>query len=343
MREQSETNAYIEDMLSQPDCLRRVRIEEIQQALGPISREIGAYKRVILTGMGSSHAALRPLWLSLAQIGTPAWLTDAAECLGSLTALIDSQTLVIMASQSGRSAEIVALADEVRQRGGKLLAITNDLDSPLAHTADAVVDIRVGVEHAVSTKTYLNTLGVGLALGRIFLGKGIDDVLQRTADVLERYLSDWREQTERLKHEVGLPQRLYFLARGPSLASAEYGALISKEAARWPVEALSVPQFRHGPMELADERLTVVLFAGADPVARRHNSAFHADLEGYGARSFWLDSGPGSGAFAIPDTDSDTRQFAETLPLQLLSIAIAEGSGIAPGTFRHLKKVTTVL
>ena len=337
------TNAYIADLLAQPDCLRRLSIIEVENAIAPVVAEIGKYRRIILTGMGSSYSALRPLWLALVEAGHPAWLVDAAECLGHFTPLIDASTLVIAASQSGRSAEIVALAEQIRSREGTLLAITNDPASPLAQHASAVVEIRVGVENAVSTKTYLNTLGVGLAISRIVLQRDYDDVLERTADQLDHYLDNWRQRTEEVKGAIGLPERLFLLARGHSLAAAEYGALIAKEAARWPVEALNVPQFRHGPLELADERLTVVILAGTNNVARQHNLALHNDLLGFGARSFWLGTGVEAGPLAIPATAEDATCIVEAVPLQLLSVAIAEQSGINAGVFRHLKKVTTVL
>jgi len=343
MLEKPDANAYIDDILLQPECLRRLRMKDVVEAVEPVGRTIGRYKRVLLTGMGSSHAALRPLWLSLVEAGNPAWLVDAAECLGHFTQLIDDETFVIAASQSGRSAELVALSSAIKQRGGKTLAITNDKKSPLAQNADAVVDICVGIENAVSTKTYLNTLGVCIALDRIFLGKDLDDSLERTADALETYLESWKERTERLKDAIGLPERLYFLARGRSLAAAEYGALIVKEAAKWPVEAQSVPQFRHGPLELADERLTTIIFAGREMIARAQNRALYTDLASFGARSFWLDEQPDEGPLTIATTDPDSRPLAEAVPLQLLSLAIAELSGIRPGSFRHLKKITTVL
>jgi glucosamine--fructose-6-phosphate aminotransferase (isomerizing) len=195
----------------------------------------------------------------------------------------------------------------------------------------------------VSTKTYINTLGVGAALARVFLQHELDDGLERTADAIANYLADWRQRTERLKGAFGLPQRLYFLGRGASLAAAQYGALITKEAARWPVEALSAPQFRHGPLELADPDLTVVIVAGQKGVARQYNQTLFADLSGFGTRAFWLDTDSDGGLLTIPTTIADTRWIAEAIPLQLLSIAIAEQLGIRPGLFRHLSKVTSVL
>lgn len=338
-----DQNDYIHDILLQPDCLRRLQGRDVADALESMGKSIEGYSRVILTGMGSSYSALRPLWLSLVKNGISAWLVDAAECLSHFPPLIDRTTLVIAASQSGRSAEIVALCEEVRSRHGRLLAITNDLTSPLAINAHAVIDIHVGVENTVSTKTYLNTLGVGVVIDRVLFGSASSLNWNATADLLSQYLADWRTHVDGLKETLGLPDRLYFLARGPSLAAAQYGALIMKEASRWPVEAQNVPQFRHGPLELADARLTVVILAGRDEVSRQQNRSLHKDLLGYGARSFWLDSEPGGGPLSIPASDVDTTCIMEAVPLQLLSVAVAEQAGIQPGSFRHLKKITTVL
>ncbi len=63
--------------------------------------------------------------------------------------------LVVGISQSGQSPDIVSVLEEGRKQGSPTLAITNEPDSPLAQTADWVIDIQAGVEAAVAaTKTY---------------------------------------------------------------------------------------------------------------------------------------------------------------------------------------------
>jgi len=335
-------SAYAADILSQPDCLRRVRMGEVASSLQQVVGSLGRFTRIVLTGMGASHAALRPLWLSLIGKGYPAWLLESSEVLASALPLVDRSTLLIVASQSGRSAEIIALAGEASERGAMMLAITNDVGSPLARAAHAVVEIKAGIENAVSTKTYINTLGATISIRRILFGEPIDDVLDRTADALSIYLDTMAGRVRAMKDAVGVPERLFFLARGRSLAAAECGALIMKEAAKRPIEAQSVAQFRHGPLELADERLTVVLLAGSQPRDRELNAALDADLRTHGARTFLLDTNPPDAIMAIPPVLDDARPIAEILPLQLLSVAIAEQTGVVPGVFRHLSKVTTV-
>ena len=63
--------------------------------------------------------------------------------------------LVVGISQSGMSPDIVSVLEEGKRQGSMTLAITNEPDSPLAHSADAVIDICAGTERAVAaTKTY---------------------------------------------------------------------------------------------------------------------------------------------------------------------------------------------
>ena len=158
------------------------------------------------------------------------------------------------------------------------------------------------------------------------------------AEALEVYLGGWEARVEQLKAVVGLPERLYVLARGASLAAASCGALIAKEAAKPPVEAMSSPQFRHGPLELADERLTAIVLAGTAPTASA-TGALYEDLERLGAVAVWADV---DGDLPLAVTPEDGRPMAEIVALQLLTVALAELTGVPAGEFRHLEKVTTV-
>src|SRR5580765_2767165 len=70
-----------------------------------------------------------------------------------------AEALVVGMSQSGRSPDIVAVVEEARRQGALTVALTNDTDSPLAETADHVIDLRAGPELATAaTKTYTTEL-----------------------------------------------------------------------------------------------------------------------------------------------------------------------------------------
>ena len=142
---------------------------------------------------------------------------------------------------------------------------------------------------------------------------------------------------------MGLPERLFLLGRGASLAAANCGALIIKEAAKWPAEAMSSGQFRHGPLELADPAMAAVILAGETAPDRERNRRLLDDIERFGGNGLWADTDPdGDTKLPIAVSPEPGRALAEIVMLQLVSIAIAEQSGIEPGVFRHLEKITTV-
>jgi glucosamine--fructose-6-phosphate aminotransferase (isomerizing) len=294
--------------------------------------------------MGASLFALWPAWLTLVRAGRPAWLIETAQLLHDLPDLMTDDTLVIAASQSGRSAEIVALADRSGSSAG-LVGITNGTTNPLAERASVAIGIESGDEHAVSTRSYVNTLAAAtLAAECLAEQPSSESRFEETVESVANYLATWRERVDQIKALLGLPERLFLLARGTSLAGAGCGALILKEAAKWPAEAMSSGQFRHGPLELADSRMTAIVLAGDNQPDRQRNLRLLEDIDRYGGKAIWADSDCDTRDSSLPVADADGagRGIAEIVALQLVSIAIAEQTGIEPGVFRHLEKVTTV-
>ena len=92
-------------------------------------------RRVVLTGMGSSHLGLVPLHLRLVEAGLLPLTVESSELLHYQRALLDDGTLLVLVSQSGRSAEILRLLEAVRGRDVATLAVTNTAASPLAREA----------------------------------------------------------------------------------------------------------------------------------------------------------------------------------------------------------------
>jgi glutamine---fructose-6-phosphate transaminase (isomerizing) len=128
-------------------------------------------------------------------------------------------------------------------------------------------------------------------------------------------------------------------ARGCTAALT--GGLVLKEAAKVHAEGLSAGQFRHGPVELADHNLTVVVIEGL-PATAELNRRLAGDLVAYGARVCWLGSADGAGWPVLPAPRSSdlARPITEVVPFQLLSVRLAEASGLEPGLFRNGAKVT---
>ena len=144
--------AYFRDILDQPRALEQT-LSKLQSSpsLEAIERHLveGWYKRVVLTGMGSSYHTLHPLHLRLVEAGIPAIMVDSSELLHYQRRVLEERTLLVLVSQSGRSAEIVRLLEATRGRL-ETLGVTNTPDSPLAQDTTAVVLTDAGEEAAPS-------------------------------------------------------------------------------------------------------------------------------------------------------------------------------------------------
>jgi glucosamine--fructose-6-phosphate aminotransferase (isomerizing) len=332
--------AYVADIRLQPQALQQLLDSPVDRAALKLLRDLGQFGRVILTGMGASLHAQYPAYLMLAAAGLPVWHLEAAELLGAAAGLVTSQTLLWITSQSGRSAEITALLDRVRRPA--VLGFTNDQRSPLAAAADAVIELHCGQENAVGTRSYVNSLAAHLRAISTALGREAPAELNEMPARLAGYLSGWDEHLAAWDSAVA-EQIIFAVGRGASLAAARTGALIVKEASKTPMEAMSASQFRHGPLEMADDRTCVIVLPGtlADaPLNRR----LADDLSAFGANAIILGSPDRATVPRLPSAHSDeTRPLAEILPLQLLSVVLAERLGLEPGAFRQIAKVTTTL
>lgn len=343
---------YIENILEQPEALRKVtralRSERKVDALAA-KLKAGDFDRIILSGMGASYYAFYPTYLELAKLGIPIVWAESSELLYGLRGLIGPKSLLVLASQSGESAEIVALLDELAKGKGRpaVLGITNAEGGSLARKSDEFLLIEAGPEHTVSTKTYVNTLAVSGFMARALSGKPTSAFLDEcwaAADSLEAYLGGWEQRSADLKNKIGLPKRLYYVGRGDSLAAVMNGALITKESTKYAPQGSSASQFRHGPFELVDGDLTVIVFAGSGP-ERELNLRLAEDVVRFGGRSFLLTEQTSSliPRIEIPSGPDSVRPIYEIAAVQLLTIAIAELNGFVPGAFRNSGKVTVIL
>jgi len=292
--------------------------------------------------MGSSQYSLYPLHLNLIRHGLPSHLVETAELIHYQSELMARDALVVAVSQSGRSAEIVTLCDAVRGRA-TLIALTNTDGSPLARSADVVLDMHAGPEATVSCKTYLCSLLMLEWLGAQLTGEdatAVSDQLSLAAPATEQYLYRWREHVAALTTELAGVNRIFVTGRGPSLAAAENGGLILKESVRFAAEGLSCPAFRHGPFEVLRSDVLVVVMAG-DSRSAPLNRRLADDVRGAGARARLVCAREGEGALRIPDTSKQLRPLMEILPVQMMTLALGAIAGRQPGKFELNTKVTT--
>ena len=338
----TRTPPYLADIQSQPAALQRLLDAGLSRDVVGLLRNLDRFDRIVLTGMGASLFAQYPAFLRLAATGLPVWVIETSELLGAAGGLVTPRSLVWITSQSGSSAEVAALLDRLAERRPVVLGVTNDTAGDLANRAHTVLEIHSGDEQTVGTRSYVNTLAAHELATAVALGVDGSGDLHGIPAALATYLERWDEQIETLSGAIGGPT-IFLVGRGPSLAAVQTGALIIKEAAKVPVEGMSTPQFRHGPLEIVGPDVCVVHLAGE---ARDHgsNRKLRCDVQRAGGRSVWLGQDLAETDAPLPEIASgEALPIAEILPLQLLSVALAGKTGVEPGAFRHIQKVTRTL
>jgi glucosamine--fructose-6-phosphate aminotransferase (isomerizing) len=336
------TNPYIQDILAQPSAVENTLNALENQRLDPSLRGCAReqrFRRIVLTGMGSSCHAFHPSLISLQAAGTPVSLVETSELVHHQKRLLDAGSLVIALSQSGRSAEIVRLIESI-QGGAHLLGITNDPESPLARAAHATVVMRAGAEHSVATRTYVSSLAALAWVTDELSGGDISSDLRRAPALLAQYLKPWQAHVEQATQELDEIDHLFLAGRGASLASAYTGGLILKEAAHFHGEGMSSAAFRHGPLEMVDTRAFALVFEG-DAATAGLNRRLVSDVKEAGGHAALVHEGPDADLFSIPESAAVVRPMLEILPVEMMTLALAAMRGHKAGSFRHVSKVTS--
>jgi glucosamine--fructose-6-phosphate aminotransferase (isomerizing) len=334
--------AYLDDLLYQPKAVAdTLRLLETQRLEGIDARAFG---RVVLTGMGSSLFACYPLYQALTRRGIDAQMVENAELLYAMDALLRRDTLVIAVSQSGQSAETVALLRRRETAGFTLLGVTNTPGSPLDRLASARVLTAAGVEDTVACKTYLTTL---MALAWLEPALFCEDPRAALADFawaeagIAAYLADWEAHVRALKARLDGVTDVFVVGRGASLAAASSGGLVTKESTHVHGEGMSSAAFRHGPFEMLTGNVFVLVQEGDSAATAPLNRRLYEDVLAAGARAGWVSPRAEEPVFRIPDLPGRARPLAEILPAQMMTLALAGLRGHTAGEFRLSTKITT--
>jgi glucosamine--fructose-6-phosphate aminotransferase (isomerizing) len=336
---------YFSDLLDQPRALQDT-LEQLKQSkeLEILAARLqkGRFNSAVLTGMGSSFHGLNPFLVQLTNAGYPAQLVETSELIYYRRGLLDPKSLIVAVSQSGRSAEVIRLLDENHRRA-PVIAVTNTADSPLARRSDAVLLTSAGEEFSVSCKTYVSALLALKFLGDQLCGLPLARTCKELKAVLPpvtHYLARWTDHVEFMLSELSGIRQLFLAGRGPSLAAVGTGALILKEATRFPSEGMTSAAFRHGPFEMIGPETFVLIFAGAAKT-RELNLRLLQDIRARNGRAELVVQDPGECAWCLPRVPSSILPVLEILPVQMLTLALAAMADRQPGKFRFAAKITT--
>jgi glutamine---fructose-6-phosphate transaminase (isomerizing) len=313
-------------------------------------------RRVVIVACGTSyHAGLVGRYSIETWSRIPVEMDIASE-FRYRNPVLDERDLVIGISQSGETADTLAAMRLARERGAKVLAVTNIIGSQATRDADGVIFTRAGLEIGVAaTKTFVAQVAV-MQLFALKLA-GLHGTLE--PDVTRRLVDDLRELPHlisRMIDEVDDPVRaiaehwrdagfFLYLGRHVGLSICLEGALKLKEISYIPTDAYAAGEMKHGPIALLNERTPVVCVATDSPVLDKVLSNM-AEVQARGAHVIAVAT-EGSRidaeeVIAIPRTDWMLQPILAIVPLQLLAYYIARARGLNVDQPRNLAKTVTV-
>lgn len=246
-------------------------------------------------------------------------------------------------SQSGKSPDIVALAEMASAAGAMSIGLVNTMPSPLAEACRTAVDLAAGPEKAVAaTKSYFNSIAAGLMiLAEWTEDDGLKQALERLPEQAAQALElDWSG----LGDELVQAGSLYFLGRGPSLAIAGEAALKCKETCELHAEAYSSAEVLHGPVSLVAGQFPVLVFAARDEA--EGSAVGVADKLALKSSQVFVTSTSAEKARCLPRAEGShplTDALLQIIPYYMMVEKLSRDRRFNPDAPAVLQKVTETL
>lgn len=338
---------FFDEMRQQPATLRALAAAYQQPAARKLLLAYPPGSQPLFLGMGASHHAGLLAARHLQRSGIAALALEAADLLQPDNVWLQRADTVVFVSQSGASAEVQPVCAQLRATSA-LLAITNEPQSILAHSARTVLALHAGAEATVSSKTYVNSLALLWLLARAWQGRldtAAFDELARVADHIEQLLENCTGIAARWLAEVGSADWQVFVGQGAPAVTARQSAMMVNEWAKGHALAHSVGSFRHGPVESADTRMGAVLFAAPNEY-QAMTARLATDLHGYGCRVLLVQGGeafaPGQPLPGAAPFDEFLLPIIDTVAAQIYVDSLTTAQNVTEG-FRYISKVTAKL
>jgi glucosamine--fructose-6-phosphate aminotransferase (isomerizing) len=363
----------LKEIYEQPRAVRDTTLGRVGQETGRIfldemdiaAAEFSRFKQVRIIACGTSwHAALAGKFMieRLARIPVD---VDYGSEFRYRDPIVTEDTLTVVISQSGETADTLAAQREAKQKGSKTLAICNVVGSMITREAAGTIITHAGPEIGVaSTKAFTSQL-TALFILAMYLGQSnryLDETasrclvqeLLRVPGKLETLLSN-DAVYEPLARQLAHSTDALFLGRGIHFPIALEGALKLKEISYIHAEGYPAGEMKHGPNALIDEKLPVVVLATRDHSSEESRILYEktlSNIQEVKAREGIVIAIATQGdehvqkmadhVIEIPQCSELVSPILEIVPLQLLAYHIAVRRGCDVDQPRNLAKSVTV-
>nr|WP_303721880.1 glutamine--fructose-6-phosphate transaminase (isomerizing) [Malonomonas rubra] len=272
--------------------------------------------------------------------------------------IVTENSLTVLISQSGETADTLAGLREARGKGGKTLCICNVVDSSIARESDGVIYTHAGPEIGVaSTKAFTTQLvalfQLALKLGRVRGTVTAEQCREQLEGLvtLPRKLEEALEidsHIEEISREYVNASDFLYLGRGNQYPIALEGALKLKEISYIHAEGYPAGEMKHGPIALIDEQLPVVVLVPRNSTYDKVVSNME-EVRARGGKIIAVVSGDDAelidkvdALIRVPEISDDLMPVLTSVPMQLLAYHVAVFKGTDVDQPRNLAKSVTV-
>ncbi len=326
---------------------------------GKASIDFAAIDRIQIVACGTAYYAgfVAKYWFE--QIAGIVADVDVASEFRYRDPVLTKDTLAIVVTQSGETADTLAALRYCKAQGVMTAAVVNVPTSSIARECDAILPTLAGVEIGVaSTKAFTAQLcallATAVAAGRARNRFAREDEKKLVAAMLElpRLIGEALKVEDRIRGlavEIAKARDILYLGRGQHYPIALEGALKLKEISYIHAEGYAAGELKHGPIALIDEDTPVIMAAPHDhlfekslsnlqEVSARHGRVLLvSDAEGIKAagKAPWA-------TIEIPAAERIIQPIVTIIPLQLLAYHVAVEKGTDVDQPRNLAKSVTV-
>ncbi len=342
------------DLKSMSVRLHRDQVKDAQLT----DQQLSEVKRVLIIACGTSfYAGMYGKYLLEKWARLPVEVDIASE-FRYREPIIEKHTLVITVSQSGETADTLAVLRQVKKLGAKVLSICNVENSTIDREADGHLYLNAGPEIGVaSTKAFISMLAI-LNVFSIFMGRlrdnlSLDEEKQIVKDILSvpskmegvlSYDSFFAEASKTLREFRGF----LYMGRGVNFPISMEGALKLKELAYMHAEGYAAGEMKHGPLALVDDRMAVVMTVPDDGLYEKTMSNLE-EVRARGGRIIAIGSGENKRLqeisehyLSLPKSSWNVNPILAVIPMQLMAYHLANSLGLDVDQPRNLAKSVTV-
>ncbi len=320
--------------------------------------DIRALGRIHIVACGSAYhtgVTAKYIFEGLARIPVE---VDLASEFRYRNPILEKDSIVIIISQSGETADSLAALREAKARGVRVLAIVNVVGSSIAREADNVLYTLAGPEIAVATtKAYSTQLIVQYLLAMHFAyireeitKETLDDMLhdlKRLPDQIELLLNN-KEKIQRFANRYLAAEHVFFIGRGIDYAISLEGSLKLKEISYIHSEAYAAGELKHGTISLIEDGTLVIAVLTQEDLYKKTVSNI-VEVRTRGAFVLTVTNEGHSEAedcsdytISIPQTNQYFTNSLAIIPLQLFGYYVSIGKGFDADKPRNLAKSVTV-